>query len=102
MGDIKHGDANVHWAEKTFGNGKSRGITVKYKEGAKPAQSYKMTPNPHDDPWYNKNQGKFYDEAATELAMLLVASGATAAARSFPRYGKKIKVHNVEYTLSGS
>jgi len=31
-----------------------------------------------------------------------LSAGATAAARSFPRYGKKIKVHNVEYTLSGS
>jgi hypothetical protein len=30
--------------------------------------TYKMDPNPHDLRAYNKNQTKFYTQAATELA----------------------------------
>jgi hypothetical protein len=99
MGDIKHANVDFHFAEATIGGGKTRGITIKASKSPKPAQTYKFEPNPHDDPWYNKNQGKFYAEAATELAKLYVASSKDNP--SFPRYdAKKIKVNKIEYKLA--
>jgi hypothetical protein len=98
MGVAKYQGVEVDFREKTIGNGKSRGITVKC--GSR-KQDYKFTPNPHDaDAWYNKNQIKFYEEAATQLAKLFHDSNTNAANRLFPRYGKKITVHNTEYTLA--
>jgi hypothetical protein len=99
MGDITHNKIAFHFAEASIGNGKSRGITIKATASPKPAQTYKLEPNPHNDPWYNKNQGKFYTEAATELAKLYVASSKDNP--SFPRYdAKKIKINNIEYKLA--
>jgi len=99
MGDIIQGGVEFHFLEAAMGNGRNRGITIKAKKSLKPAQTYRFDPNPHDDPWYNKNQGKFYHAVAIELAKLYVASN--AANPSFPRYDSaKVKINGMDYSLT--
>ena len=97
MGLAKYQGVDVDFREKTIGNGRTRGITV--KSGTR-KQDYQFNPNPHTaDSWYNDNQGKFYQQAAEALAKLFHDSSTEAGKRMFPRYGKKVTVHGKEYTL---
>ncbi|PGA90438.1 hypothetical protein [Bacillus toyonensis] len=49
------------WSETSWGS--NRGITIN------PGQHvYQLSPNPHNDPWYNKNQVKFYDQIINQVA----------------------------------
>jgi len=48
------------WIETSAG--RNRGITFNPGQHA-----FTISPNPHQDPWYNKNQVKFYNTAATEI-----------------------------------
>lgn len=57
-------------------------------------QEYKFQPNPHASRQYNKNQSKFYVEAAKAVAGKLTANGL------LPRYGAVITVMGEDYTLA--
>lgn len=48
------------WMEASWGN--NRGMTINPGR-----MNYQFSPNPHNDPWYNKNQVKFYNEAARQI-----------------------------------
>ncbi|MFJ5318192.1 hypothetical protein [Pectobacterium versatile] len=77
------------YAEQKYGT--NRGIRIM---AVTRDQTYKFTPNPHDDPWYNKNQEKFYRTAAEALADSYLAS----QQKIFPRYGFKSIINKIEYT----
>jgi hypothetical protein len=76
----------------------NRGITITTKGEDnldRPPQTYKFNPNPHDDPWYNKNQKKFYEEAANQIGQYFNKKG------SFPRYDTElVTIHNISYKLN--
>jgi hypothetical protein len=76
----------------------NRGITITTKGEDnldRPPQTYKFDPNPHNDPWYNKNQPKFYKEAATQIGQYFNKKG------SFPRYGTaSVTINGIPYKLN--
>ncbi|EKZ0165063.1 hypothetical protein QUO97_002320 [Enterococcus faecalis] len=59
-GTIQIHGITYKWIETSWG--KNRGMT--FNPGNK---VYQMSPNPHDDPWYNKHQEKFYNQAAVAI-----------------------------------
>ena len=82
--------------QKSGGSGPgARGIRI-YIAGGRD-QSYKFSPNPHDDPWYNKNQAKFYRQAAEALADAYLAKKPNPA---FPRYDFKSMINGIEYSYN--
>ncbi|KXY21465.1 hypothetical protein [Bacillus sp. FSL K6-0067] len=88
--EIKINGVNYKWMEKSYG-GTNRGIM--FNPGR---HEYQFRPNPHDDPWYNKNQMKFYNEVA-----LQVKSKGDAGKWTKDNWPATIKitVHNIPYTL---
>ncbi|QSJ18880.1 hypothetical protein JYQ62_09070 [Nostoc sp. UHCC 0702] len=74
---------------------KNRGITIKLNNSTRPSQTYKFDPNPHNDPWYNKNQPKFYRDAAQQIGEYFNRRG------SFPRYGQaSVTINGINYKLN--
>ncbi|MEI4616589.1 hypothetical protein [Bacillus cereus] len=50
------------WSETSWGN--NRGVSFN------PGQHvYQLSQNPHNDPWYNKNQIKFYDQVVNQVSI---------------------------------
>ncbi|UKE82891.1 hypothetical protein PJ912_17485 [Pectobacterium colocasium] len=91
-GKFTKGGVDFTYAEQKYGSGAgNRGIRIM---AATRDQTYKFSPNPHDDPWYNKNQEKFYRTAAEALADSYLAS----PQKIFPRYGFKSTINKIEYT----
>jgi hypothetical protein len=74
--------------------GKSRGIVMS-TQGAG-SMTYFFSPNPHNDPAYNKNQPTFYAQMANRIGEYYVAN------RDWPAFGTavEIKISKVEYTLN--
>lgn len=67
-GSITINKETYKYIEESFG--KNRGITFN------PGQhTYKITPNPHDNPKYNKKQEQFYEEIAKGVKTLVEKSG---------------------------
>ncbi|OQO71050.1 hypothetical protein BH747_03350 [Enterococcus villorum] len=58
---------------------------------------YKFSPNPHNDPWYNKNQTKFYNQAAEAIAS--IGNSQTWIPKNW-LFMINITVHGIDYTLS--
>ena len=90
------------------GGAGSRGIQIGVTGSKKGVQKYKLDPNPHDNPKYNKGQQKFYNEVAQALADLWIAARDAEAKKAkskevegkFPRYGKAtVKALGVSYKL---
>ena len=93
-GTVSSGGKTFKFQEESFGT--NRGITMSVNGVAKSAVTYKLVPNPHDLRAYNKNQTKFYTEAATQTAKLYDATG-----NKWPAGGaKKITVLTETYTLA--
>lgn len=59
-GAVKINGTSYKWSETSWG--KNRGMT--FNPGS---HVYQFSPNPHNDPWYNKNQTKFYKSAASQI-----------------------------------
>jgi hypothetical protein len=92
MPDITLDGVTFHYGEMSF-SGLGRGISMYRKGVAKDNHVYKFKmPNPHDDPFYNKNQGKWYDEAANAIATQVNNGG-------WPTDGGTVTVHGTVYTL---
>jgi len=89
-GEFTEDNVTFKYGEVSYGT--NRGIRI--SAGTR-VQDYRFSPNPHDDPWYNKNQAKFYLQAAHAIAKLYLESGN----QLFPRYGATIDVENVVYAL---
>ncbi|MFJ5339085.1 hypothetical protein ACIPSD_08195 [Pectobacterium sp. CHL-2024] len=87
--NYQNSGVDFNYAEQKYGT--NRGIRI--MAGTRD-QTYKFSPNPHNDPWYNKNQEKFYQTAAEALADSYLAS----QQRIFPRYGFKSIINKIEYT----
>ncbi|ETX02968.1 MAG: hypothetical protein ETSY1_01680 [Candidatus Entotheonella factor] len=87
-------EQNVTFQYGEIDLGTNRGIRINDSAG-RHSQEYKLSPNPHNDPWYNKHQTAFYNQAAHSIATLYFGGNS----RLFPRYGKTINVNNIEYTL---
>lgn len=84
---------SFHYQEESWSQ--NRGITIKLNGSTRPSQTYKFDPNPHNDPWYNKNQAKFYNQAAQQIGQYFNKRG------SFPRYGtESITVNGIDYKLN--
>ncbi|XP_046381607.1 uncharacterized protein LOC124152646 [Haliotis rufescens] len=64
-GTIKAGDVSCSYAEiKNNSGGGPRGLRLfscKNKDGNMNLDCYYYPDNPHDCPWYNKNQSKYYN-----------------------------------------
>src|SRR5262249_54344491 len=65
-GTVSHGGHTFQYQEESWGT--NRGITIFVKGFQGSSVTYKLSPNPHDLRAYNKNQSKFYEQAATEVA----------------------------------
>lgn len=91
-GQITIEKTKYKWIETSFG-GTHRGLT--FNPGK---HIYKLSPNPHDDPWYNKNQVKFYNQVAAQVE----TQGNTGKwhSKGWPNKITKIKVNKIDYTLT--
>ncbi|MBJ8113810.1 hypothetical protein JDS99_30370 [Bacillus cereus group sp. N6] len=90
-GSVTVNNTTYRWSETSWGN--NRGVTLN------PGQHvYQLSPNPHNDPWYNKNQIKFYDQVINQVAM----QGNTAhwTATAWPTTSSNITVNGITYTLN--
>jgi len=95
-GNVQKSNTNFHYIEQKYGNqgGGNRGIRI-YLPGGGRDQTYKFSPNPHNDKWYNKNQSSFYRQSAEGLADYYLGHQ-----NRFPRYDTfKETIHGVQYTL---
>ncbi|BAO07321.1 MULTISPECIES: hypothetical protein [Enterococcus] len=80
------------WREASFG-GTNRGYEInpgKYR--------YQLSPNPHKDPWYNKNQVKFYNQGADQIEKQ--ANEEKWQTKGWPDTIKNITIHGIEYKLT--
>ncbi|MCC3409689.1 MAG: hypothetical protein JGK17_29890 [Microcoleus sp. PH2017_10_PVI_O_A] len=93
-GSVTVGGTKFEYAELDYG--KNRGIAIWRLGVAKDRHEYLLTPNPHDDPWYNKHQEDFYREAATRIGEIFMRGNPNA----YPPFGTKITIHSIDYTLS--
>ena len=73
--------------------GTNRGISIWRKGVSNDKHSYKLNPNPHDDPWYNKHQERFYLDLANEIGE------STNLNRHYPPFNSPVIVHNINYSL---
>lgn len=90
-GKITINNTNYNWIETSWG--KNRGIT--FNPGN---HVYQLSPNPHNDPWYNKNQVKFYNAAVAEIAKQ--GNKDKWSSSNWPTSIKNIVVNKITYTLS--
>lgn len=90
-GKITINGTTYKWKETSFG--KNRGIT--FNPGN---HKYQLSPNPHKDPWYNKNQKAFYNYAAEEIEQ--IGNEERWATTNWPSVITGINVHNKTYTLT--
>ncbi|WP_163652138.1 hypothetical protein [Listeria sp. PSOL-1] len=79
------------WSETSWS--KNRGVTFN------PGQHvYQLAPNPHDDPWYNKNQVKFYNQLVDQVKIL--GDAQKWLQDKWPNTISNVTVHGVNYTLA--
>lgn len=78
------------WMESSWGY--NRGLTINPGR-----MDYQLSPNPHNDPWYNKNQIKFYNEVANQLQTQ--GNNAKWVKGNWPRI-INVKVNNIDYTMN--
>ncbi|TKI22218.1 hypothetical protein FC683_27065 [Bacillus cereus] len=90
-GQITINNINYNWIETSWG--KNRGIT--FNPGN---HVYQLSPNPHNDPWYNKNQVKFYNAAVAEIAKQ--GNKDKWSSSKWPNSIKNIVVNKIPYTLT--
>ncbi len=92
-GTITIGANTFKFIEVQYGAGAGqRGITVWGVGGAN--RNYKLSPNPHDEGWYNKNQAKFYQVVAQAIC------NAYTAAAGLPAYNTvHVQPKGVQYAL---
>ncbi|MHB0801686.1 hypothetical protein PVK73_19025 [Bacillus thuringiensis] len=81
---------SYNWMETSYGT--NRGMTFNPGQHA-----YQIKPNPHDDPWYNKNQGKFYTQMANGVATKGNAGHWTK--ENWPDTITGVTVNGISYTL---
>lgn len=80
------------WMEASFG-GTNRGYAIN------PGNlKYQLSPNPHKDPWYNKNQAKFYALGAKQIEKQ--ANTGKWHTKGWPTAIKNIEINGITYTLS--
>lgn len=87
-GTVVINDDKYKWMETGTG-GLTRGIL--FNPGN---YNYKITPNPHDDPWYNKNQQKFYTKLVKAVEKKATSEW------SWPSSIRDLEVNGEKYTLS--
>ncbi|EGO5846252.1 hypothetical protein D924_02910 [Enterococcus faecalis 06-MB-S-10] len=91
-GEMKVENVKYKWMEASFG-GTNRGYTIN------PGKlSYQLSPNPHKDPWYNKNQVKFYNLGAKQIEKQ--ANEGKWHSKGWPENIYNISINNVNYTLT--
>jgi len=95
---LVHAGLNVNYFELSR-HGLTRGIRVMYRNvgGRLFDQSYLLTPNPHNNPQYNRRgqQPVFYNNAA-----IGIMNNRTPLHGLLPKYGTQINVFGQAYTLS--
>ena len=82
---------NYRWCEASFGT--NRGML--FNPGR---HRYKFTPNPHNDPYYNKNQVRWYSEMAEQFRRAGNAGNWTQD--EWPGNIRNLNVHGESYTAS--
>ncbi|AOM14241.1 hypothetical protein [Bacillus thuringiensis] len=89
--EIKINGVTYKWMEKSY-SGTNRGML--FNPGR---HEYQFKPNPHDDPWYNKNQGKFYSQVAKQVETKGNSDKWTPD--KWPSSIRGISVNGISYTL---
>lgn len=89
-GNTKINGVNYKWVETSWS--KNRGLT--FNPGN---HVYQFSPNPHNDPWYNKNQKKFYDSAADQITKQ--GNAGKWDQKSWPS-SIKVTMNGIDYTLA--
>jgi len=91
-GTITIGANTFKYIEVQYGSGAGqRGITV---YGVGNPRTYKLSPNPHNETWYNKNQATFYKAVAQAIC------NAWTAAAGLPAYNAiQVTPKSVTYNL---
>lgn len=90
-GSMKIEGKSYKWMEASFG-GTNRGYEIN------PGKlRYQFSPNPHNDPWYNKYQTKFYNQGAVQIEKQ--ANAGKWATNGWPAEIDNITIHGITYTL---
>ena len=80
------------WMEASFG-GTDRGYAINPGN-----YRYQLSPNPHKDPWYNKNQARFYTLGAQQIEKQ--ANARKWDTKGWPSTINPIEINAIIYTLS--
>lgn len=91
-GTIRVEGKEYKWMEASFG-GKNRGYEINPGK-----HRYQLSPNPHNDPWYNKNQTKFYKKGAEQIEKQ--ANTEKWNSNGWPTTIKNITINKITYTLT--
>lgn len=91
-GSMKIEGKTYKWMEASFG-GTNRGYEINPGK-----MRYQLSPNPHNDPWYNKNQNKFYAQGADKIEAQ--ANSGKWHTKGWPNKIENITIHGITYTLS--
>ncbi len=93
QGSITINGTNYRWTE--WKQGKNRGMLFNPGE-----HLYIFSPNPHSDPWYNKNQQKWYADMAREFQRAGNANNWNANNWNNGRPINNLRVHGISYRTS--
>lgn len=91
-GNMKIEGEKYKWMEASFG-GTNRGYEINPGK-----MRYQLSPNPHNDPWYNKNQLKFYTQGADQIEKL--ADKGKWHSKGWPDKINNVTIHGTVYTLT--
>lgn len=91
-GSMKIEGKTYKWMEASFG-GTNRGYEINPGK-----HRYQLSPNPHNDPWYNKNQAKFYGQGAAQIEKQ--ANSGKWNSKGWPSTIRNVPIHGINYTLT--
>lgn len=91
QGNITINGTNYRWMELSFGT--NRGMC--FNPGN---NRYEFRPNPHNDPWYNRNQATWYANMAREFKR--IGDAAAWNQNNWPAAINNLRVNGITYTAS--
>lgn len=90
-GSMKVEGKTYKWMEASFG-GTNRGYEINPGK-----MRYQLDPDPHKDPWYSKNQAKFYNQGAKQIEKQ--ANAGKWGSKGWPNKIDNITIHGETYSL---
>lgn len=92
QGNVRINNINYRWREVSFG-GLNRGL--EFNPGN---HRYKLRPNPHDDPYYNRHQEAWYQSMAAQIEHAGNTSAIPWTQANWPSTIQHLNVHGIIYT----